>query len=217
MIISFFYPLDIDSTNGWVEKNYGNVTSVWEFITLRVVRASVVTGPVIGWLASSDTLSWWAAIWLKNVWYSCLNLCTDPITAGREGGFHSLYKVGFIGCGRLIKSLTLELRWGVKAGDKGIDKEAWFFFFCLCVCVWMCLFWALAHIPQILRGQRGELDWDYSDSAPCSCQSQRNTSCTERVWKWNEMCRKARGDDERDTALLKRFHVSDDTLSERWN
>lgn len=49
-------------------------------------------------------------------------------------GFIPLYKVGFIGCGRLIKSLTLELRLGVNAGDKGIDEEGWYFL-CVCFCV----------------------------------------------------------------------------------
>lgn len=56
-------------------------------------------------------------------------------------GFIVLYKVGFIGCDRLITSLTLELRWRVKAGDKGVDEEGCNFL-CVPVCVkgWMCAF-----------------------------------------------------------------------------
>lgn len=142
------------SNTGWTEEEslHGNVACVWGFITPRVVRASVVTGWVIGWLPFPISTSWWVVIWLKNVWYSCLNLCSDPPTAGREGGFH---KEGFIGCGRLIKSLTLEVRWRVKAGDKGIDEEEWDFFLWVCVRVDVCLLdprlWC--HKPS---GDRGE-------------------------------------------------------------
>lgn len=49
-------------------------------------------------------------------------------------GFIVLYKVGFIGCDRLITSLTLELRWRVKAGDKGVDEEGCNFFLCVRMC-----------------------------------------------------------------------------------
>lgn len=72
-----------------------------------------------------------------------------------------------------------------------------FFCVCLCVSVDVCL---LAHIPQIVRGQRGELDRDYSVSTAYSCHSQRDTSCAVRVKKRRThegMHMRARGDDER--------------------
>lgn len=64
------------------------------------------------------------------VWTSSLIL---PEEEGKAG-LIVLYKEDFIGCGRLIKSLTLELRWGVKASDKGVEEEVWGCF-CVPVCV----------------------------------------------------------------------------------
>lgn len=79
-------------------------------------------------------LTWWAMIWLKMC--NTAVLTSALILPQEEGkvGFIVFYKVGFIGCDRLITSLTLELRWRVKAGDKGIDEEGCNFL-CVCVCL----------------------------------------------------------------------------------
>lgn len=135
--------------------------------------------------------------------YSCLNLASDPSTGEREAGFHFSY-IRFIGCGRVIKSLALELRWRVKTGDKSIDEKGWNFF---CACLWGCECrrassgsWLRFHKSS--GDKRGELDRDYSVSTLSSCHSWRNTSCAERDWDGKKTYEKARGDDESDNALL---------------
>lgn len=111
---------------------------------------------------------------------------------------------GFIGCDRLIKRLTFELRWGVKAGDKSTDEKGSFFLSVCLVCVRV--FWTPALIPDILGGQRGELDRDYNISTPCSCHSQRSTSCALPFLKDSKRTvrhRRARGDNEE---ILHSYH-----------
>ena len=120
---------------------------------------------------------------------------------GRQG-FILFYEEGFIGCGRLIKSLTLELRWGVKAGDKGIDEEGWDF---LCVYECGCASFGLWIIFHKSSGHRGENWTGITASQCCVPVTHRETLPVLKS------LRGQRGEDERDIML------SHDNLLERLN
>lgn len=70
---------------------------VWNSNSIFIQRSSfsssaINLAPLLqGWVGSNFIFtSWWASWWLTNIWYSCLNLCSDPSIAGKEVGFHSL-------------------------------------------------------------------------------------------------------------------------------
>lgn len=131
--------------------------------------------------------------------------------------FILLYKVDLIGCGRLIKSLTLELRWEVKAGDKDIDEEGWDFFVCLCMCECGCAsFGSYSIYSQGTKGRTG-LGLQRLNSVSLSLTENHflYRKSLRRMW---EGCRHEprQGEDERDN-VRKKNHFLDDTLLERWS